>query len=90
MDIILLRKYFEFGIYKHHKCSIFSAFFICTILLFIASFLPDTNIGNQYQFVKNELGSVFYCIPFIFIFIVLSFIKYNKHGRYVFIRSSAR
>ena len=48
-----MRKYFEFGIYKHHKCSIFSAFFICTILLFIASFLPDTNIGNQYQFVKK-------------------------------------
>ena len=68
-----MRKYFEFGIYKHHKCSIFSAFFIYTILLFIASFLPATNIGNQYQFVKNKLGSVFYCIPFIFIFIVLSF-----------------
>ena len=73
---ILMKKYFEFDIYRHHKCSIISIIIICTILLFIATFLPnfDSKMESQYEYVKNELGSYFYSIPIMFIFIIISFI----------------
>jgi hypothetical protein len=71
-----MKKYFEFDIYRHHKCSIISIIIICTILLFIATFLPnfDSKMESQYEYVKNELGSYFYSIPIMFIFIIISFI----------------
>ena len=73
---LLMKKYFEFDVHKHHKCSIIFVTIICTILIFIVSFLPNsaTNNLNQYEFVKKELGSYFYSIIFIFIFLILSFI----------------
>ena len=71
---LFMRKYFEFDIYKHHKCSIIFIFIICTILLFCSTFFPSSIIGNrnQYEFVKSELGSYFYIVLFIFLFTFLS------------------
>ena len=71
---LLMKKYFEVDVQKHHKCSIIFVTIICTLLLFIVSFLPNsiTNGLNQYQFIKEQLGSYFYSIIFISIFLLLS------------------
>ena len=73
---LLMKKYFEVDVQKHHKCSIIFVTIICTVLLFIVSFLPNsiTNGLNQYQFIEEQLGSYFYSIIFIAIFLLLSLI----------------
>ena len=68
-----MRKYFEIGFYKHHKCSMFSTIVISTSFLFAATFFPTSYMDNQYQYVKDKYGNVFYSIPFILIFIIISF-----------------
>ena len=82
VEIILIlhfmRKYFIMDFYKHHKISIIFIILICSGLLLAASFIPNTtfgeNSGNAYQNIKTQLGSYFYSILFIFIFIILSYI----------------
>ena len=73
-----MRKYFIMDFYFHHKVSIIFIISTCTILLLTASFLPnslyDKNTGNAYKNIEVKLGSKFYSILFIFIFIALSFI----------------
>ena len=72
-----MRKYFIMDFYKHHKVSIIFIISACSILILTASFLPssllDENSGNAYQNIKAKLGSYFYCILFIFIFVILSY-----------------
>ena len=70
---IFMRKYFEIGFYKHHKYSMFSTIVISTSFLFAATFFPTSYMDNQYQYVKDKYGNVFYSIPFILIFIIISF-----------------
>ena len=80
---LLMKKYFEVDIYRHHKCSIIFIIIICSILLFIATFLPNDNMENQYQYVEKKLGYYFYIILVSIVFMVLSFnyalsINYSK------------
>ena len=71
-----MKRYFIMDFYKHHKVSIIFNISVCSILLIIASLLPSSlmgdNSGNAYQNIEIKLGSKFYSILFIFIFLVLS------------------
>ena len=71
-----MKRYFIMDFYKHHKVSIIFNISVCSILLIIASLLPSSlmgdNSGNAYQNIEIKLGSKFYRILFIFIFLVLS------------------
>ena len=71
---LLMKKYFEIDIYKHHICSIIMISIICTFLLFAASFFPNSNEGNQYEFVEEQLGNYLFIFIFILIFMFISFI----------------
>ena len=75
---ILIRKYFSFDVYSHHKCSIYFIVITCSIFLLIASLIPNSygeeEKLNTYQFVKKKLGSYYYSIIFILFFIFLSFV----------------
>ena len=71
---LLMKKYFEVDIYKHHICSIIMISIICTFLLFAASFFPNSNEGNQYEFVEEQLGNYLFIFIFILIFMFISFI----------------
>ena len=75
---LFMKKYFIIDFYRHHKVSIFFNVITCSALLLTASFLPtsllDENNGNSYQNINKKLGSYFYCVLFIFIFVILSFI----------------
>ena len=87
---LLMKKYFEFDVHKHHKCSIIFVTIICTILIIIISFLPNIVTGNlnQYEHVNKELGSYFYSIVFILIFLILSFIyAFSRNFAKVLIQS---
>ena len=74
----LMKKYFIIEFYRHHKVSIFFNVITSSALLLTASFLPtsllDEDNGNSYQNINKKLGSYFYCILFIFIFVALSYI----------------
>ena len=75
--LYLMRKYFKMDFYIHHKVSIIFILSTVSATLFVASFLPS-NIsgefeGNAYQNINYKLGSYFYCILFIFLFMLLSF-----------------
>ena len=87
---LLMKKYFEVDVQKHHKCSIIFVTIICTILLAILSFLPNVVTGNlnQFEFVKEQLGSYFYSIIFILIFLLLSLIySFSRNFSKVLIQS---
>ena len=70
---LLMKKYFEVDIYKHHLCTIIMISIICSFLIFIASFFPSSKEGNQYDLVKEQCGDYFYTFIFILAFIFLSF-----------------
>jgi len=76
--IYFMRKYFIINIFIHHKVSIIFIISICSILLLIESFLPNSLLakhnGNAYQNIYKNLGSKFYSILFIFIFFISSLI----------------
>jgi len=87
---LLMKKYFEVDVQKHHKCSIIFVTIICTILIMILSFLPNVVTGdlNQFEFVKEQLGSYFYSIIFILIFLLLSLIySFSRNFSKVLIQS---
>ena len=71
---LLMKKFFELDIQKHHKCSIIFVVVLCTIFILVITFLPSPNIDNlnQYEFVNQQLGSYFYSFVIIFIFLILS------------------
>jgi len=71
---LFMKRYFVIDIYIHHKCSIYFNSILCTTLLFVASFFPYSEEGNQYKSVENKLGNAFYSIIFILVFLFLSFI----------------
>ena len=74
---LLIRKFFEFAIYKHHKCSIYFIVITCSIFLLIASLLPETSGEeelNTYQYINKNLGSYYYSIIIILFFILISFV----------------
>ena len=75
---LLWRNYFIIDFYRHHKVSIIFNVSICSTLLLTASFLPTSlsgeNPGNSYQNLNDKLGNYFYCILFIFVFVILSLI----------------
>ena len=74
--LYFMKKYFIINYYRHHKVSVIFNTTVCSALLLTASFLPTSlsgeNPGNSYDTINKKLGSYFYCILFIFIFIVLS------------------
>ena len=73
-----LRKYFIIDFYKHQKVSVIFIVITVSALLLTASFLPTSlsndNPGNSYQNINAKLGSYFYSILFIFIFMILSYV----------------
>ena len=75
---LLVRKYFEVDIYKHHRFSIYFIVITCSIFLLVASLLPESSGKeeqfNTYQNINNKLGSYYYSIIIIIFFIFLSFI----------------
>ena len=75
---ILMKKYFIIDFYKHHKVSIIFIVSACSALILAASFLPNSffgkDSGNAYENINKKLGSYFYCILFIILFVGLSFI----------------
>ena len=76
--ILLLKKYFVIDFYSHHKVSLIFNISICSTLLLTASFLPTSLSGgnpvNSYTNIKRLLGSYFYCLLFISLFVILSYI----------------
>ena len=76
---LLLKKYIIIDLYKHQKVSIIFIISACSALLLTASFLPTFLLDgeyekNSYQNINDKLGSYFYCILFIILFVGLSFI----------------
>ena len=76
---LLLKKYFIIDFYKHQKVSIIFIIPACSALLLTASFLPTSLLDgedekNAFQNINDKLGSYFYCILFIILFVGLSFI----------------
>ena len=73
-----MRKYFIIDYYIHHKFAIIFNASICSAILLTCSFLPTSlsndNPGNSYQNINARLGSYFYCILFILVFLILSYI----------------
>ena len=77
--LFLLKKYFIIDFYKHQKVSIIFIISACSALLLTASILPTSLLDgkdekNAYQNINDKLGSYFYCILFIILFVGLSFI----------------
>ena len=80
---LLMRKYFTIDYYKHHKVSIlFNAIFCSSILIF-TSFLPSSLYyedqenyvpESSLQNLKDKLGSYFYSILLIAVYMILSFV----------------
>ena len=70
---LLMKRYFEVYIYRHHICSIIFNIITSSIFLLISSFFRYKNANNQYEFVENELGNRLYSIIIILIFAFLSF-----------------
>ena len=76
---LLLKKYFIIDFYKNQKVSIIFIIPACSALLLTASFLPTSLLDgedekNAFQNINDKLGSYFYCILFIILFVGLSFI----------------
>ena len=75
---LLIKKYFKFEIYSHHKCSVYFIVISVSIFLIIASLLPESSGEdgklNSYQKVEKVLGSYYYSIIIILFFIFISFI----------------
>jgi len=76
--ILLLKKYFVIDFYIHQKVSLIFNISTCSTLLLTASFLPTSLSGgnpvNSYTNIKRLLGSYFYCLLFISLFVILSYI----------------
>ena len=77
--LFLLKKYFIIDFYYHHKVSIIFIISACSALLLTASILPNSLLNknyseNAYQNINDKLGSYFYCILIIILFVGLSFI----------------
>ena len=74
-SFLLMKKYFVFNIYRHHKCSLIFIISSCSACLLIASFLPNSSTGglNCYQVIKQRYGNYFYSLLLIIFFIFLSF-----------------
>lgn len=74
-SFLLMKKYFVFNIYRHHKCSLIFVICSCSACLLVASFLPNSStLGlNCYQVIKKTYGNYFYCFLIIIFFIFLSF-----------------
>ena len=79
----LMGKYFIIDLYKHHKVSILFNAIFCSSILIVTSFLPSSlyyeNQGNlvpenSFQNIKEKLGSYFYSILLLVIYIFLSFV----------------
>jgi len=81
---ILMKRYFEVYIYRHHICSIIFNTVVCSILILSSSFFPLSIEGNQYEFVENKLGNSFYSIIIILIF---AFFHLVFHFQPLFLKS---
>ena len=71
--------FYHWFFYKHQKVSIIFIISACSALLLTASILPTSLLDgkdekNAYQNINDKLGSYFYCILFIILFVGLSFI----------------
>ena len=74
-SILLMKKYFVFNFYIHHKCSLIFIISSCSACLLVASFLPNSTTEgfNCYQVIKQKYGNYFYCFLIIIFFVFLSF-----------------
>jgi hypothetical protein len=71
-----MKKYFVIDSFRHHKCAIIFLISSVSIVLLIASFLPNSlfgdNSGNSYDKIQSKFGSYFYCFLIILFFVFLS------------------
>ena len=76
--LYFMKKYFVIDSFRHHKCAIIFLISSVSIVLLIASFLPNSlfgdNSGNSYDKIQSKFGSYFYCFLIILFFVFLSFI----------------
>ena len=73
----LMKKYYPYYIYRHHKLSIIFISITCTTFILICSLLTESSSEgelNTYQKVENKLGSYYYSIFIILLFIFVNFI----------------
>ena len=74
---LLMKKYFPFLIFRHHKLAIIFITITCMTFILICSILPESSSEkklNTYQKVEEEFGSYYYCILIIVIFIGVNII----------------
>ena len=76
---LLMKKYFPYDIYRHHKLAIIFISITVTTFILICSILPESSDEeeeelNTYQSVKSKFGSYYYSILIILIFIFVNFI----------------
>ena len=76
---LLMKKYYPFDIYNHHKLSIIFISITSSIFIFISSFFPNSSSKdeeklNTYQNVEKIFGSYYYSILIILLFIFVNFI----------------
>ena len=72
----LMRKYFTIDYYKHHKISLLFNSIFCSSILILTTFLPNSlyedGKENSFQNIKKKLGSYFYGLLLIIVYMVLS------------------
>ena len=72
----LMRKYFTIDYYKHHKISLLFNSIFCSSILILTTFLPNSlyedGKENSFQNIKKKLGSYFYGLLLIVVYMVLS------------------
>ena len=77
-SFLLMKKYFPYDIYRHHKLAIIFISITISTFILICSFLPNSPEEgkklNTYQKVEKEFGSYYYSILFILLFILVNFI----------------
>ena len=74
--IYFIHKYFKINLYNYQKVSLFFIVVTNTILIIANILIPQErdNGKNELDLYKDSLGNAALCIPFLFAFIVLSFI----------------
>ena len=74
--IYYMYKYFKINFYNYQKLSLYFIIITNTILLIINTIIPQKRVNNKNEFdlYKDDLGNAALCIPFLIIFILLSYI----------------
>ena len=74
--LYFMYKFFNIQYYNYQKCSLLFIIITNTILLLINTIIPQERMNNKNEFdlYEETMGKAVYCIPFILVFIFLSFI----------------